>query len=82
MGSQSKAVVRWPTAKCATVRLGDDSLMPEGDDVAACTAESLTSSRTVVDCNTTGANADDAAEWLARVLRCAIHGQGGNDPKP
>jgi hypothetical protein len=81
MGSQWRAGVRPLTARSETVLLTDDSPLPEIDDIADNTDESLWSSRVVADWDTAAMNSNDAVEWLTRVLRCALDGQGGHDPE-
>jgi hypothetical protein len=79
MGSQWRAGVRPLTAESETVLLTDDSPLPEIEDIADNTDESLRSSRVAADWDTAATNTNDAVEWLTRVLRCALHGQGGHD---
>jgi hypothetical protein len=67
MGSQWRAGVRSLTAESDTVLLTDDSLRPLIDDIA--------------DRDTAATNTNDAVEWLTRVMRCALHGQGDHDPE-
>ena len=74
MGSQWRAGVRRQTSESVTVLLTDDSLLSEIDDIAD---ESLWSSRIAADGDTAATNTNDAIEWLDRVLRCALYGQGG-----
>jgi hypothetical protein len=74
MGSQWRAGVRRQTAESDTVLLTDDSLLSRTDDIAD---QSLWSSRVAADGDTAATNANDAVEWLDRVLRCALYGQGG-----
>jgi hypothetical protein len=81
MGSQSRAGVRPLTAESETVSLTDDSPLPEVEDIADNGEESLRSSRFAADCETAATSTNDAVEWLTRVLRCALHGQGGHDPE-
>ena len=81
MGSQWRAAVRPLTAESETVLLTDDSTLPEIDDIAANTDESLWSRRAAADRETATTNSNDAVEWLTRVLRCALHGQGGHGPE-
>jgi hypothetical protein len=79
MGSQWRSGVRPLTAENEAALLTDDSPLPEIDDIADNTDESLWSSRTAGDHETAAMNTNDAVEWLTRVLRCALHGQGGHD---
>jgi hypothetical protein len=81
MGSQWRAGVRPLTAESETVLLTDDTPLPEVEDIADNGQESLWSSRVAADCETTATNTSDAVEWLARVLRCALDGQGAHDPE-
>jgi hypothetical protein len=81
MGSHWRAGVRPLTAESETVLLTDDSPLPEIEDIADNSEESLRSSRVAADCKTAATNTNDAVEWLTRVLRCALHGQGGHDPE-
>jgi hypothetical protein len=81
MGSQWGAGVRPLTSENETVLLTDDSLLPESEDIADNTDESLWSRRVAADWDTAATNTNDAVEWLTRVLRCALHGQGGHDPE-
>ena len=81
MGSQRRAGVRPLTAESETELLTDDSPLPEVDGGADNTDESLWSSRVAADRDTATTNANDAVEWLTRVLRCALHGQGGHGPE-
>jgi hypothetical protein len=81
MGSQWRAGVRPPTAESETVLLTDDSPLPEIEDIADRTDESQWSSRVAADSDAAASNTNDAVEWLTRVLRCALHGQGGHGPE-
>jgi len=82
VGSQSRTGVRRLTAESGTtVLVRDDSRLPEIEDIADYRDESLWSSRGEADCDTAATNTNDAVEWLARVLRCALDGQGGHDPE-
>jgi hypothetical protein len=63
------------------VLLTDDSPLPEIEDIADNTDESLRSSCVAADWETAASNTNDAVEWLTRVLRCALYGQGGHDPE-
>jgi hypothetical protein len=81
MSSQWRAGVGPLTAESETVLLTDDSPLPEVEDIADDTDESLWSSRVAADWETAASNTNDAVEWLTRVLRCALHGQGGDDPE-
>ena len=81
MGSQWRAGVRPRTAESETVLLTDDSPLPEIEDIADKTDESLWSSRVAADWDTVPTSTNDAVEWLTRVLRCALHGQGGHGPE-
>ena len=80
MGSQGRAGVRPLTAESETELLTDDSPLPEIDGGDDNTDESRRSSRVAADRDITTTNANDAVEWLTRVLRCAVHGQGGHGP--
>jgi hypothetical protein len=80
MGSEWRAGVRPLTAESETALLTDDSPLPEIEDIADNTVESLWSSRVAAG-DTAATNTNDAVEWLTRVLRCALHGQGGHDPE-
>ena len=80
MSSQWRAEVRPLTAESETVLLADDSPLPEIEDMADNTDESL-SSRVAADRDIAATNTNDAIEWLARVLRCALHGQSDHDPE-
>ena len=81
MGSQRRAEVRPLTAGRETELLTDDSPVPEIDGGADSTDDSLSSSRVGAARDTATTNANDAVEWLTRVLRCALHGQGGHGPE-
>ena len=81
MGSQLRAGVRPLTTDGETVLLKDDSPLPQVEDIADNTDESLWSSRVAADGETAATNTNDAVEWLTRVLRCALHGQGGHGPE-
>jgi hypothetical protein len=81
MGSQWSAGVRPLTAESETVLLTDDSPLPEIEDIADNTDESVWPSRVAADGDTAATNTNDAVEWLTRVLRCALHGQGGHHPE-
>jgi hypothetical protein len=81
MGSQRGAGVRPLTAEREIELLTDDSPVPEFDGGADNTDDSLWSSRVGADRDTGSTNASDAVEWLTRVLRCALHGQGGHGPE-
>jgi hypothetical protein len=81
MGSQWRAKVRPLTAESETVLLTDDSPLPEIEDIADNTDESLWSSRVATHWDSAATNTNDAVEWLTRVLRCALHGQGGHGPE-
>jgi hypothetical protein len=61
------------------VLLRDDSLLPGIDGSADGTHVSVRSSRVAAACDTAATNQNDAVEWLTRVLRCALHGQGGDE---
>jgi hypothetical protein len=61
--------------------LTDDAPLPELEDIADNIEESLWSSRVAADRETAATTTSDAVEWLSRVLRCALHGQGGHDPE-
>ena len=80
MGSQRRAGDRPLTAESETVLLTDDSPLPEIEDIADNTVESLRSSRVAADRDIAATNTNDAVEWLTRVLRCALDGQGGHGP--
>jgi quinolinate synthase len=71
MGSHWRAAVRPLTAETETVLLTDVSSLPEIEDIADNTGESLWSSRVAADCEPAATNTDHAVEWLTRVLRCA-----------
>jgi hypothetical protein len=81
MGSQWRAAVRPPTTESETVLLTDDSPLPEIEYIADSTDESQWSSRVAADSDAAASNTEDAVEWLTRVLRCALHGQGGHGPE-
>jgi hypothetical protein len=81
MGSQWRAGVRPPSTKRETGLLTDDAPLPELEDIADNIEESLWSSRVAADRETAATTTSDAVEWLSRVLRCALHGQGGHDPE-
>ena len=81
MGSQWRSGVRPLTAESETVLLTDDSPLHEIEDIAENTDESLWSTRLAADWDTAATNTNDAVEWLTRVLRCAVHGQGGHGPE-
>jgi hypothetical protein len=81
MGSLWRAAVRPPTAESETVSLTDDSPLPEIEYIADSTDESQWSTRVAADWGTAATNTNDAVDWLTRVLRCALHGQGGHDPE-
>jgi hypothetical protein len=80
MGSRRRAGVRALTAELETVLLTDDSRLPEIEDIAENTHESLWSSRVAADRDIAATNANDAVEWLTRVLRCALDGEAGHGP--
>jgi hypothetical protein len=67
--------------KRETGLLTDDAPLPELEDIADNIEESLWSSRVAADRETAATTTSDAVEWLSRVLRCALHGQGGHDPE-
>jgi hypothetical protein len=67
--------------KRETGLLTDDAPLPELEDIADNSEESLRSSRVAADRETAATTPSDAVEWLTRVLRCALHGQGGHDPE-
>jgi quinolinate synthase len=71
MGSQWRAAVRLLTEETETVVPTDVSSLPEIEDIADKTGESLWSSRVAADCEAAATNTNDAVEWLTRVLRCA-----------
>jgi hypothetical protein len=71
MGSQWRAGVRPLTSESETVLLTDAPL-PEIEDVADNTDQSVWSCRAASDCKTAATNTNDAVEWLTRVLRCAL----------
>jgi hypothetical protein len=79
MDSQWRVVFRPLTAESETVLLTGDSALPEIEDIADNTDESPWSSRVAPDWDTAATNTNDAVEWLTRVLRCAVHGQGAHD---
>jgi hypothetical protein len=79
MGSQWRPGVRPLTSEVETVLLTDDSQLPEIENMADNTDESLWSGRVAADWDTAAASTNDAVEWLTRVLRCALYGQGGHD---
>jgi hypothetical protein len=81
MGSQWRAVVRPLTAQSQTDRLTCDSPLPEIEDIADNRDESPWSSPVAADWDAAATNTNDAIEWLTRVLRCAVHGQGAHDPE-
>ena len=81
MGSQLRAGVPPLTAERETVLLTEDSPLPEIEDIVDSTDESLWSSRVAADRDSEATNTNDAVEWLTRVLRCALYGQGGHDPE-
>ena len=81
MGSKWTVGVRPLTAESETVLLTGDSPLPEIEDIADNTDESPRSSRVAAGWDTAATNTNDAVEWLTRVLRCAVHGQGANDPE-
>jgi len=81
MDSQRSAGVRPLTDESETELLTDDPPWSEIDDIDDNTDESLSSSRVAADRDTATTNANDAVEWLTRVLRCALHGQGGHSPE-
>jgi hypothetical protein len=81
MGSQWRVGVRPLTAESETVLLTSDSPLPEVEDIADNTDEPPWSSRVAADWDTAATNTNDAVEWLTRVLRCAVHGQGAHDPE-
>jgi hypothetical protein len=68
-------------AESETVLVTDASPLPEIEGTADDTDESLRSSRVAADWDTAATSTNDAVEWLTRVLRCALHGQGGHDPE-
>jgi hypothetical protein len=80
MGSQLRMGVQPLTAESETVVLTGDSPLPEIEVIADDTDESPWSSRVTADCDTAATNSNDADEWLTRVLRCAVYGQGAYDP--
>jgi hypothetical protein len=79
MGSQWRAGVRPLTAEVETVLLTVDSRLTEIENIADNTDESLWSGRDAADGDSAATNSNDAVEWLTRVLRCALYGQGGHD---
>jgi hypothetical protein len=81
MSSQSRLGVRPQAAESETVSLTGDSPLPEIEDIADNTDESPWSSPVAADWDTAATNTNDAVEWLTRVLRCAVHGQGPHDPE-
>ena len=67
-----------PAGGEAVLRTEDTSL-PEVDDVVDDTDEARWSSRVVADRDGAATDTDDAVAWLTRVMRCALHGQSGDD---
>jgi hypothetical protein len=82
MGSQWSAGVGPQTAESETVLVTDASPLPEIEGIADKTDESLWSSRVAADWDTAATSTNDAVEWLTRVLRCALHGQGATIQNP
>jgi hypothetical protein len=79
MGSQSGPGVQRLTAQGDdTVLLTDQSPLSE-IELADRRGESLRSRSVAADCDTAATSKNDAVEWLTRVLRCAVDGQGGHE---
>ena len=81
MSLQWRVAVGSRAAESETLLAGDSPL-PEIEDIADNTDELMWSSRVAADGDPAATNANDAVEWLTRVLRCALHGQGATILNP